>query len=153
MRLGMISIRDVYDSIHALLREDPEILSMLGLTSTASLEVLETRIQKRKYPRDLVQDHLPLIAYYKKTGSRGSNYLEYRFVIEFKIYTQDNVGLAIDIADRITRLFDGKWISGLTRGSVFKGEFVASAEDADIELDNSYKFLTQIAFSIGVGEN
>jgi hypothetical protein len=149
--MGKINISDIYAYIHTTLRQDPEIISMLGLAADASLEDLATKIQKRKQPQNLVQHNLPLISFYKNPGARGTNYLEYRFIVDFDIYSQDDVELAINIADRIAQLFDDKFMSGLTKGSVFKGEYVTSAED-DTDLENTYKYFTQIGFTIGIDE-
>lgn len=150
--MGKINISDVYAYIHTTLREDPEILALLGWATGASLEQLATRIQKRKKPQELVQHNLPLISFYKNAGHRGENYLEYRFIVDFDIYTQDDVELALNISDRITQLFDDQYMKGLRKGSVFKGEYVTSAED-DTDLTNTYKYFTQIGFTIGIDEN
>lgn len=150
--MGKINISDVYTFIHSTLCQDPKILYFLGLTADSSLGKLETRIQKRKKPQDLVGDNLPLISFYKKPGSRGENYLEYRFIVDFDIFTQNNVELAINIADRIAQLFDDKFISGVLEGSVFRGEYITSAED-DTNLANTYKYFTQIGFTIGIDED
>lgn len=150
--MGSVRISDVYAYIHSTLRDDPEIQSMLGLKSTATSEDFSTKIQKRKMPQGLVQENLPIISFYKNPGTRGENYLEYRFIVDFDIYTQDDVELAIEIADRIAQLFDNKFLSGLKAGSVFKGEYVTSAED-ETNPTNGYKYFTQLGFSIGLDEN
>lgn len=150
--MGSVRISDIYAYIHSILRDDPEIQSMLGLKSTATSEDFSTKIQKRKTPQGLVQENLPLISFYKNPGARGENYLEYRFNVDFDIYTQDDVELAIEIADRIAQLFDNKFMSGLKEGSVFKGEYVTSAED-ETNPTNGYKYFTQLGFSIGLDEN
>ncbi len=152
MCMGKILISDLYSAFHSILREDPVILERLGMTANASMEELATRIQKRKKPQKWVQHNLPLISFYKNPGQRGKNYLEYRFTITLDIYTQDNVELAISLADRIVQLFDGKWISGLSEGSVFKGEYITSAE-ADCELEETFKYYIQIGFTVGIDEN
>ncbi|MCM3132936.1 hypothetical protein M3629_09070 [Paenibacillus polysaccharolyticus] len=146
--MGTISVSDVYAYIHSTLRQDPEIFAMLGLTVDTYLEDLETKIQKRKKPKDLVQHNLPLITFYKNPGARGENYQEYRFIVDFDIYTQDDVELAVNIADRICQIFDDQYF-WMPKGSVFKGEYVTSAED-DIDLENTYKYFTQICFTIGI---
>lgn len=150
--MSKIRISDVYAYIHSTLREDPKIQTMLGLKATSSLTDKAMRIQKRKKPQNLVTGHLPLITFYKNPGSRGENYLEYRFIVDFDIYTQDDVELAIEISDRIAELFDDKFMTGVTTGSVFKGEYVTSAED-ETDLKNAYKYFTQIGFTIGIDEN
>ncbi|MFF2889451.1 hypothetical protein [Paenibacillus sp. NPDC057967] len=149
--MGKINISDVYAYIHTTLRHDPRILELLGVAADATLEDLATRIQKRKKPQDVVQHNLPLISFYKNPGVRGENYLEYRFIVDFDIYTQDDVEVAIHIADRIAQLFDDKFMSGIKGGSVFKGQYTTSAED-DTDLANTYKYFTQIGFTIGIDE-
>ncbi|ALA07161.1 hypothetical protein SECTIM467_31 [Brevibacillus phage SecTim467] len=148
--MGKINVSDVYACIHQTLRNDPEIQSMLGLTADSSLEDMATKIQKRRKPQNLVQDNLPMISFYKNPGARGKNYLEYRFIVDFDIYTQDDVELATNIADRISHLFDDKYL-GLQKGSVFKGQYVTSAED-DTDLENTYKYFTQIGLTVGIEE-
>lgn len=149
--MALVNISDIYACIHQTLRNDPEIQSMLGLTPSSTLEEMATKIQKRKKPQNLVQDNLPMISFYKNPGVRGHNYLEYRFIVDFDIYTQDDVELATNIADRIAELFDEKFLP-LSKGSVFRGQYVTSAED-DTDLENTYKYFTQIGFAFGIGEN
>lgn len=148
--MGSINISNFYAYIHQVLRDDPEIRSLIGLDASSTLEDAATKIQKRKKPQDLVSPNLPIISFYKNAGTRGNNYLEYRFIVDFDIYTQDDVELALNISDRIIQLFDDKYI-GLTQGSFFKGQYITGAED-DTDLENTYKYFTQIGFTIGIEE-
>ncbi len=148
--MSKLRISDVYAYIHKTIREDDEILRLMGLDKTSSADVLALRIQKRKKPQELVIHNLPLITFFKNPGVRGDNYLEYRFTVDFDIYTQDDVETAIDIADRMAQLFDNKFMSGVS-GSSFKGEYITSAED-ETDFKNSYKYFTQIGFTIGLEE-
>lgn len=146
--MGRINISDFYAYVHTTLRNDPQIQSMLGLSTTSTLTEMAIKIQKRKQPQNLVPNNLPLISFYKNPGERGENYLEYRFIVDFDIYTQDDVELALNISDRIVELFDDKYLP-LLKGSVFKGVYVTSAEDGT-DLANTYKYFTQIGFTIGI---
>lgn len=148
--MSKLRMSDIYACLHKTVREDAEILRLMGLTEDEPLDKLASSIQKRKKPKGVVINNLPLITFFKNPGAREENYLVYRFIVDFEIYTQDDVETAIDIADRITDLFDGKFLSGVT-GSVFKGEYVTSAED-DTDLKNAYKYFVQIGFSIGLEE-
>ncbi|WP_018884218.1 hypothetical protein [Paenibacillus massiliensis] len=149
--MAKISISDVYDIIHANLREDPEILEMLGLEGDASPQKLAVRIQKRRNPKELEADNLPLISFFKIPGERGKSYLEYRFSVVFIVHTQDDVGLAVRIADRITELFDDRFMRGLKQVSFF-GQYITSAEDVS-NPGKGYKYFTQIGFTIGIDED
>lgn len=152
IRMAKISISDVYDGIHTTLREDPEILEMLGLAQDASPETLAVRIQKRRNPKELEPNNLPLISFFKIPGERGNSYLEYRFSVVFIIHTQDDVELAVRIADRIAELFDDRFMRGLKQVSFFKGQYITSAEDVS-NPGNGYKYFTQIGFTIGIDED
>ncbi|WP_151734130.1 hypothetical protein [Paenibacillus tengchongensis] len=149
--MGVPDLSDVYAYIHRTLRDDSGLQSLLGLTPAAPLEDRVKHIQKRRQPHNLVQDNLPLITFYKLPGTRGANYLEYRFSFRFDIYTSDDVELAIGIADRINRLFDNRFLQGLP-GSSFGGEYITCAEE-ETDVRNGFKYFTQIGFTIGLDED
>lgn len=149
--MGKLNISDVYAFIHKTLREDPVLQDLMGFTPSTTLEEMAMRIQKRRKPQNLVEENLPLISFYKNPGMRGGdNYLEYRTHFDFDIYTQDDVELAIQIADRISELFDDEYV-GLKKGSYFKGEYLTSAED-NTDLENIYKYFTQIRYTLVIEE-
>ncbi|MBD8498894.1 hypothetical protein [Paenibacillus arenosi] len=149
--MGKINISAIYACIEQTLRNDSEIQAMLGLSQQSTPADWQLKIQKRKKPEKLAVEHFPILSFYKNPGSRGDNYLEYRFIVDFDIYTQGNVELATNIADRVVSLFDDKFL-GLKQGSVFKGQYITSAED-DTDLANTYKYFTQIGLTIGIDEN
>ena len=146
--MAFLHISDVYASIHKTLREDDVIKELMGFSDETTLEETALRIQKRMKPVDLVADNYPLISFYKLPGNRGRNHLEYVTVFDFDIYTNDDVELAIELADRISDLFDGTYLK-LRKGSSFKGEYVTSAEDTT-DLSNTYKYYAQILFTFGI---
>lgn len=115
---------------------------------TATSLDISTRLQKRREPVNMVDGNLPLVTFYKLPGSRGLNHLEYVTPFDFDIYTDGDVELAINIADRINYLFDGQYLS-LARGSTFKAEYVTSAEDKS-DLEDVFKYFTQISFTFGI---
>jgi hypothetical protein len=148
--VGTVDISNFYAYIHRVLRDDPKIRSMIGLNDSSSLEDAATRIQKRKKPQDLVSKNHPVITFYKNAGARGTNYLEYKFIVDFDVYTQNDVELALNINDRIIELFDDQYI-GIAKGSFFKGQYITGAED-DTDMENKYKYFTQIGYTIGIEE-
>lgn len=148
--MGQMNIAGIYAYIHKTLRNDSKIQEMLGIFPSSTPEDMEVKIQKRKKPQNLLKDTLPIISFYKEPGERGINFLEYQFIIKFDIYTQDNVELAINIAERVCALFDDKSIA-MKEGSFFKTEYVTSAED-NTDLENTYKYFIQIRTTIGLEE-
>jgi hypothetical protein len=149
--MSCFNIADLYAVIHETLRLDPQIQSYLGLTSGSSMTDFNLHIQKRSKPMGLAAENLPIITFYTNPGSRGENPLEYVTVFDFDIYTSDDVELAINIADRIKDLLDNQY-PRLSKGSVFQSRFVTCAE-ASTDLTNTYKFFTQILFTLGIEEN
>lgn len=146
--MSFLNISDAYASIHKTLREDSIIRQLMGFDETTTDVDMAIRIQKRERPVDLVEDRFPLIAFYKLPGQRGHNHLEYVTIFDFNIYTNDDVELAVDLADRINYLFDDKFLN-LPKGSSFKGAYVTSAEDGT-DLANTYKYFTQVEFTFGI---
>lgn len=120
----------------------------MGFTDQSTMEEMALRIQKRMKPVDLVADNFPIISFYKAPGQRGYNHLEYVTAFDFDIYTDNDVELAIDLADRISYLFDGQYLN-LSQGSNFKGEYVTSAEDVT-DLSDVYKYYIRILFTFGI---
>lgn len=146
--MAFLHISNVYASIHKTLREDEVIRSLMGFDESTDMVEMAMRIQKRKTPVDLVDNNLPLISFYKLPGQRGYNHLEYKTAFDFDIYTNDDVELAIDLADRINDLFDDKFLN-LCEGSSFKGQYLTSSEDSS-DLTNTFKYYTQILFTFGI---
>lgn len=146
--MSFLNISDVYASIHKKLREDEVIRQLMGFDEKTKPVEMAMRIQKRMKPNEVVDKNLPLITFYKLPGQRGINHLEYVTVFDFDIFTNDDVELAIDIADRINYLFDDKFLP-LSKGSSFKGQYVTSAEDTS-DLENTYKYFTQVEFTFGI---
>lgn len=139
---------DVYACIHKTLREDEVIRELMGFDENTTEVDMAIRIQKRRQPVDIVTDNFPMISFYKLPGQRGYNHLEYVTAFDFDIYTNDDVELAIDISDRINDLFDDRYLN-LTKGSSFKGQYITSSEDVT-DLDNCYKYYTQVLFTFGI---
>ena len=146
--MAFLRISSVYASIHKTLREDDVIKELRGFSDETTLEETALRIQKRMKPVDLVADNYRLISFYKLPGNRELNHLQYVTVFDFDIYTNDDVELAIELADRISDLFDDTYLK-LRKGSSFKGEYVTSAEDTT-DLSNTYKYYAQILFTFGI---
>jgi hypothetical protein len=146
--MAFLYISDVYACIHKTLREDKVIRDLMGFTDSTTPLEMATRIQKRSKPVDLVEGNFPLITFYKLPGVRGYNHLAYSTAFDFDIYTNDDVELAVQIADRINELFDDKFLN-MPRGSSFKGSYLTSAED-NTDLENTYKYYTQVEFTFGI---
>lgn len=138
---------DLYAYIHKILREDEKILELLGL-SNPTPEDTAIRIQKRRKPQQVVDKNLPMISFYTNPGVRANNHLEYLTAFDFDVYTQDDVETAMEIADRVGELFDDQYV-GIKTGSQFKGEFLTASE-VETDLENTYKFFTQMLFTIGI---
>src|SRR6185312_4088611 len=99
--MSFLYISDVYASIHKTLREDEAIRELMGFNDKTKPVEMAKRIQKRMNPIGLVGNNLPLITFYKMPGEREySNHLAYVTPVDFDIYTEDDVELAIDLADR-----------------------------------------------------
>lgn len=146
--MAFLRISDVYACIHKTLREDKIIRDLMGFTDQTTLQEMALRIQKRMTPVDVIVNNLPMISFYKSPGRRGYNPLEYTTVFDFDIYTNNDVELAIDLADRISELFDEQYLN-LSQGSHFKGEYVTSAEDVTDKQD-VYKYFVRILFTFGI---
>lgn len=145
---SFLRISDIYACIHKTLRNDAEIRRLMGFNDSTDSVEYATRIQKRAKPVELVEDNFPLITFYKLPGSREVNHLSYVTVFNFDIYTNDDVELAIDIADRIGYLFEDKYLN-VPNISSFKGQYVTSAEDTT-DLPNTFKYRVQIEFTFGI---
>jgi hypothetical protein len=154
--MALINMGDVYASIHKSLREDAEILRLLGITAPADLRdsaflaKMATRIQKRKKPQNTMTANYPLISFYNNPGWRGTNELEYVVAFDFDIYTADDVDTAIWISDRITSLFEKRFIDAKCVESS-QSQFLSSAE-ADTDQPNTYKYFTQVLFTTVLNE-
>lgn len=147
--MSFLNISDVYACIHKTLREDAVIRQLMGFNDSTTPVEMAMRIQKRRKPVELVDNNLPLISFYKLPGQREfGNHLAYVTSFDFDIYTNDDVELAIGIADRINYLFDDKYLR-LSKGSSFKGQYLTSAEDVT-DLENIYKYFTQVEFTFGI---
>lgn len=148
MAMSFLKLSDVYASIHKMLREDEVIRQLMGFDGNTTTVEMAIRIQKRMKPSTVIDENMPLITFYKLPGQRGRNHLEYVTVFDFDIYTNDDVELAVDIADRINYLLDDKYLP-LSEGSSFKAQYVTSAEDTT-DLENTYKYFTQVEFTFGI---
>ncbi|AIW39927.1 hypothetical protein MHB54_05935 [Paenibacillus sp. FSL M7-0802] len=139
---------DIYESIFSVLQKDAELHTLLENSGTTPSKIMMEKIQKRRHPKGLQQDQLPLISFYKSAGGRGENYLDYWSIFNFDIYTRENVDVALRIADRITTLFDDEYQS-LTQGGLLKGQYITGS-DHDTDLENTYKYSIQIGITIGM---
>lgn len=148
--MSILSISDVYASIHKRIREDSVIRNLMGFTDDTSPVEEAIRIQKRIKPVELVESNLPLISFYSSPGYRDTNHLAYITSFDFDIYTSNDVETAFAIADRINVLFDDKYLS-ICRGS-FKANFVTSAEDTSDMVD-VFKYFTKIEFTFSIESN
>ncbi|MGG1263847.1 hypothetical protein [Brevibacillus laterosporus] len=146
--MALLRMSDLYAYIHTVLREDRMIKDSLGLTD--DLVQASTKIQKKRKPTGLVKDNLPIISFYANPGMRGEeNFLEYVVPFDFDIYVlDDDSEIAINIADRINELIDSKFL-GIPCGSSFQSEFLTMSE-VETDLADTYKFFTQILFTIGI---
>lgn len=147
--MSILSISDVYASIHKIIREDSVIRYLMGFTEDTSPVEEAIRIQKRIKPIELVESNLPLISFYGSPGYRDTNHLTYVTSFDFDVYTSNDVETAFAIADRINVLFNDKYLS-IYRGS-FKANFVTSAEDTSDMVD-IFKYFTKIEFTFSIEE-
>lgn len=145
---------DVYATIHSVIATDPEIRRLMGfqdgLSEEDELVQRASKVLKRQLSTELLEEQtLPLITFYKLPGGREfDNYLSYLTPFDFDIYTNNDVELAIDIADRINELFDDKYLP-LAKGSSLRNTYVTSGEDKT-ELKDVYKYYTQIIFNLSL---
>jgi len=147
--MALVRMSDLYAYIHSTLREDEEIQELMKFTNSASALTKAKRIQKRRNPKGLIvnDNNLPLISFYANPGTRGENHLEYMVAFDFDIYVMDgSEETAIDIADRINSLFDGKFLD-LACIDSFTCEFLTMGE-VDTDQKDVYKYFTQILFNI-----
>lgn len=143
--MNFLRISEVYACIDKTLREDPVIRELMRFTDTTSDVEIALRIQKRMRPVNVVDFNMPMIAFYILPGRRGINHLEYEALFDFDIYTNDDIELAIDLADRINILFNEKFFQ-MEQGISFRSQFVTSAEKST-DLESIFKYFTQIEFS------
>lgn len=145
---------DVYATIHTVIVKDPEIRRLMGFDEGLSEEdeflQRATKVLKRKMSTELLEGQtMPLITFYKLPGGREhDNFLSYLTPFDFDIYTNNDVELAIDIADRINELFDDKYLP-LAKGSSLRNSYTTSGEDKT-ELKDVYKYYTQIIFNLSL---
>ncbi|MFF1995210.1 hypothetical protein ACFVWC_29175 [Bacillus mycoides] len=137
-------ITDVYTCIHKTLREDSVIRKCMGLNNIPTDMENDMHIQKRMSPKEALSTQLPLIAFYKSFVKKERNHNTHVVTFDFDIYTNDDVELALDLADRINHLFDNQSIQ-LLKGVFSKGQYVGSAEVVS-EIEHSYKYFTRFEF-------
>lgn len=138
---------DLYAYIHKTLREDSKIIELLGLSG--NLLDAAKKIQKKRNPKGLISEDLPIISFYANPGVRGENHLAYMFTMDFDIYTLDgDEELAIEIADRINEIFEDSYL-GIPKGSSFKSEFLTMGE-VETNQEDTFKYFTQILYTIGI---
>lgn len=143
-------VTDLYNGIYKVLANDETILNYLGIGISATNIQKATKIQKRSKPQDLVEDNLPIISFYTPAGQREhKNLYVYVASFVFDVYTQDDVTLAQNIAERITQLFNGEINAFLGGVENFQGELV-TAHESMTDLQNSYCFTVVINMSVSL---
>lgn len=146
--MSLLNMSNLYAYIHKVLRTDAIIQEFMFNGTAPTLEESAIRIQKRKSPQNLNTDNFPMISFYTSQGIRGDNFLEYVLPIDFDVYTEDDVELALIIADRINKIFDDEFVK-LNCGSQFKSQFLTMSED-QTDQSNTFKFYTRIIFTLGM---
>lgn len=149
MRMSLMRMSDLYAYIHTVLREDVVIRELMGFDESTTMEEMAQRIQKKRNPTGLVKPNLPIISFYANPGIRGDNHLEYMVAFDFDIYILDGYEeTAINIADRINEIFEGQYL-GLKCVNSQKSEFITMGE-VETDQEDTFKFFTQILFTIGL---
>lgn len=145
---------DVYATIYRVITTDPIIRELMGFDESLEgedelVQRADKVIKRRVSPELLNKGTLPLIAFYKLPGGRETeNHLSYLTPFDFDIYTNNEIELAIELADRINELFDDKYLP-LAKGSAFKSMYTTSGEET-VHLKDVYKYYTQIIFNISL---
>lgn len=143
-----MSVVSLYNGIYKVLANDDTVLNYLGIGASASYLEKAKHIQKRAKPQN-VAESLPIIAFYSLPGKReGQNLLVYTTNFVFDIYTNDDVNLAHQIADRIAALFDGEIHPMM--GIESYESLVVTMHESDSDLPNTYCFTVVIEFSMSL---
>jgi hypothetical protein len=141
-----MSVVNLYNGVYKVLANDNTVLNYLGIGASASNLEKAKHIQKRAKPQNLAES-LPLIAFYALPGKReGQNLLVYTTNFVFDIYTNDDVNLAQQIADRISSLFDGEIHPMM--GIESYESLVVTMHESESDLANTYCFTVVIQFSM-----
>lgn len=142
---------NLYNGIYRVLANDKSVLSYLGIDSKATPLERAKHIQKRHKPQDLT-DNMPIIAFYAPPGTRsGDNYLVYETNFIFDIYTNDDVNLAHQIADRIKSLFEG--VIHPMMGIESFESCVESMHESATDLNNTYCFTVVVQFTVSMEQD
>lgn len=146
--MAFLKLSDVYATLHGMLRNDPEIRKLMGFDDTTTMVEMAKRIQKRRVPVEVIEEsQLPMVTFYKLPGHREpTNYLSYVTMFDFDIYTENDVEVALDIADRISELLNEQYLP-MCKGSSLKCRYVTSAEDKSGAKD-VYKYYVEIALNL-----
>jgi hypothetical protein len=155
-----LSVINLYNGIYTLLTSDSDLLEKLSIPIIEEIVEGETvltpptnaqkgrKIQKRSKPQELA-NNLPMIAFYTPGGNIDPiNQEVFRPVFYFDIYTQNNVNLAHELAERVFMLLDDK-VNEFS--SVENGEAeVIDAHESDAGLPDTYCFTLEVLFSITI---
>ncbi len=146
-----MAVVDLYNGIYSVLSNDTTVLSYLGILNSSDdvdeYALMKARhIQKRAKPQNLA-DNIPLISFYTAPGRRDGRNLEvYTTDFVFDIFTNDDVPLAQDIAQRVMDLFEGV-VTPFVNVENFEGFFI-TAYESESDLPDTYCFSVVIRFSI-----
>lgn len=139
-----LTILNLYNGIYKLLSKDATILGHLGLGENPTANQIGPKIQKQSKPQQLT-NNIPLIAFYTPGGGIDSvNLGVFCPMFYFDIYTNDDVKLAHQIAERLCTLLSGcvdfSGVAGTT-------PLIVDAHESDSRLDNVYCFTIEVTFS------
>jgi hypothetical protein len=139
-----ITILNLYNGIYKLFSGDTTLLNHLGLTGTPTPNQIGPKLQKQSKPQQL-SSNIPLIAFYTPGGGIDSmNMGVFCPMFYFDIYTNDNVKLAHQIAERVCELISGCInFTGVAGSSAI----IVDAHESDSKLDNVYCFTIEATFS------
>lgn len=141
-------IVNLYNNIYDMLSNDEIFLNYLGLNNASSLIDKANKIQKRSEPQNLT-NKVPLVAFYTSPGSiEKSNYVVYNAPFIFNIYTNDDVGLAHSIADRLFQLINNKLLPMFSIEN-FNSRFI-TAHESKVDINNIYCFTVVFEFSVSI---
>lgn len=140
-----MSVVNLYNNIWSIIANDSIILTFMNLVGADNLTKAK-RIQKRARPQNII-DNLPLITFYSPDGNLElKNSYVYNAVFVFDVYTNDDVELAHNLAQRIIEIFDRE-LHPMNGVESFESKFIRAYE-SNSNLANTYCFTVVLSMYI-----
>lgn len=141
-------LRDLHMSVYKALANDEELLSLMGLTGATNLDKSK-RIQKKSKPNNLLTA-LPLLTFYTPGGVKDRKNTEvFNANYTFDVYTKNDENLAMNIIDRVSRIFHRKLIETVDNLPNFEGEWIDEFE-SNTDLQDTYCYSCVISISVEI---